>query len=131
MQKINILLIEDDADDVMLLQEALHENSVDHTLSVIMEGDKALPYLEHVHTLPDVIVMDLNLPRLHGREILAQLNASPVFRNIPIMVLTTSTSREDVEYALALGARKFISKPNTIQGFDLTVEAIVSLALVH
>jgi CheY-like chemotaxis protein len=124
MQRIKILLVEDDLDDVELLQDALSNNGVPCDVVVITEGDRVLGYLEQ--NLPDVIVMDFNLPKLHGREILAQIQASN-FKNIPLMVLTTSASQDDIKYAISMGADKFITKPNTMQGFDLTVEAIISL----
>ena len=127
MEKIRILLIEDDADDIELLRDALHINDVDFTLDVVMEGDKAIPFLEKNSPLPDVIVMDFNLPKLHGREVLSQIRSSKNFSAIPLMVLTTSASQDDIRYAFSMGANKFITKPNTMQGFNTTVEAIVSL----
>jgi DNA-binding response OmpR family regulator len=127
MEKIRILLIEDDHDDVELLRDALEQNSISCIIDVVSEGDKALPFLEKVTPLPDVIVMDFNLPKLHGREILSLIRASESFSRIPLMVLTTSTSQDDMRYAFSMGANKFITKPNTIQGFNTTVEAIVSL----
>lgn len=127
MGQIRILLIEDDADDIELLKDALKQNEVDFKIDVITEGDKALPYLEKQSELPDVIVMDFNLPKLHGREILVQIRALKNLRTIPLMVLTTSASQDDMRYAFSMGANKFITKPNTMQGFNSTVEAIVSL----
>lgn len=128
MSTIRILLIEDDADDIELLKDALSFNNVDFALSVVTEGDKAIPYLEKEENLPDVIVMDFNLPKLHGREILTQIRASKKLSNkIPLVVLTTSASQDDMRYAFSMGANKFITKPNTMQGFNNTVEAIVSL----
>jgi CheY-like chemotaxis protein len=127
MKKIKILLIEDDADDVELLQEAIQDNHVDCTVDVIMEGDKVMPYLKTIDSLPDIIVMDFNLPKLHGREILALIRSIPSFAHIPIMVLTTSASPHDIQYALEKGADRFITKPSTIQGFNATVNTIVSL----
>jgi CheY-like chemotaxis protein len=126
MGKIRILLIEDDADDIELLKDALEQNQVDCSIDVIMEGDKAIPYLEN-NDPPDVIVMDFNLPKLHGREILSLIRASENLSAIPLMVLTTSASRDDMRYAFSMGADKFVTKPNTIQGFKATVEAIISL----
>jgi CheY-like chemotaxis protein len=127
MEKIKILLIEDDADDIELLKDALEQNAVNCHIDVVMEGDKAIPWLEKSSSLPDVIVMDFNLPRLHGREILLQIRDSKNFSSIPLLVLTTSASQDDMQYAFSMGANKFITKPNTMQGFNMTVEAIVSL----
>jgi CheY-like chemotaxis protein len=127
MSTIRILLIEDDSDDIELLKDAFVQNGITCNIDVVTEGDKAIPWLE-AHTLPDVIVMDFNLPKLHGREILLQVKRSPNFNEIPLMVLTTSASADDMRYAFSMGADKFITKPNTMQGFATTVEAIVSLA---
>jgi CheY-like chemotaxis protein len=127
MGKIKILLIEDDADDIELLKDAFEQNGVNCSIDVVMEGDKAIPWLENHRQLPDVIVMDFNLPKLHGREILSQIRASENFGSIPLMVLTTSASQDDMQYAFSMGADKFITKPNTMQGFNTTVEAIVAL----
>src|SRR5687768_848755 len=127
MQNIKILLIEDDADDIELLREAFDSKDIRCEIDVVMEGDKAIPHLQGYHQLPDVIVMDFNLPKLHGREILSQIRASDTFSNIPLMVLTTSSSQDDVQFAYSMGAAKFITKPNTIEGFNSTVDAIVSL----
>jgi CheY-like chemotaxis protein len=126
MGKIRILLIEDDADDVELLKDALEQNSIDCRIDVVTEGDKALPYLES-NDLPDIIVMDFNLPKLHGREILSLIRSSETLSGIPLMVLTTSASQDDMRYAFSMGADKFVTKPNTIQGFNTTVQAIISL----
>jgi CheY-like chemotaxis protein len=129
MEKIKILLIEDDIDDIELFTEALRSNNVDCEIDVVTEGDKALPHLAS-RSLPDVIVMDFNLPKLHGREILSELQASP-YADIPVMVLTTSSSQDDMKFAYSMGVDKFITKPNSLQGFDSTVEEILSLTRMN
>jgi CheY-like chemotaxis protein len=126
MKKIKILLIEDDGDDIELLREAFDMNQVNCHIDVVTEGDRAIPFLETAHELPDVIVMDLNLPKLHGREILAQIKASDSLATIPLVVLTTSSSQDDVKFSYAMGAKQYITKPNTIDGFNSTVKTIVS-----
>lgn len=130
MSIISILLIEDDPDDIDLMQEALVDNRVDFRLDTISHGDRVLSYLEMSKVFPDVIVLDLNLPKLHGREVLSRLKDSVAFKNIPVVVLTTSSSPVEKEYCLRLGASAFISKPSTIDGFNETVSEIVSVARV-
>lgn len=130
MKRIKILLVEDDADDVELLQEALHDNRVECVLDVVMEGDKVVPFLTSATELPDVIVMDFNLPKLHGREILTLIRQSPMFAHIPVVVLTTSASPHDVQFANDNGASRFITKPSTIQGFNQTVQAIIGIVVL-
>ena len=127
-QGIRILLIEDDVDDIELLEVSLKDNNVTYSMDIIMEGDKVESYLKNTQIFPDIIVMDFNLPRVHGREILMQIKKTAKFQMIPLMVLTTSTAKEDIEYSYRLGADSFITKPTTIQGFNATVAAIIQLA---
>jgi DNA-binding response OmpR family regulator len=131
MGKIRILLVEDDIDDVQLLQEALVENHIDCEIEVIMEGDRVIPHLSTAESLPDIIVMDFNLPKLHGKEILVLIRSEEAFKSIPLIVLTTSASPHDVKFAHDNGANKFITKPSTIQGFNSAVETIVSMAVAR
>lgn len=127
-QRIRIFLIEDDADDIELLEVSLKDNNVEYNIDVVMEGDKVQDYLKNCEKLPHVIVMDFNLPRVHGREIMKQIKSHEDFRNIPLLVLTTSTAKEDIEYSYKMGANCFITKPTTIQGFNATIGTIVQLA---
>lgn len=125
---IQIFLIEDDADDIELLEVSLKDNNIVYKMDVVMEGDKVQDYLKNCKSLPHIIVMDFNLPRVHGREIIKQIKNNEEFRNIPLIVLTTSTAKEDIEYSYKMGADSFITKPTTIQGFNAAVETIVQLA---
>jgi CheY-like chemotaxis protein len=125
---IQIFLIEDDVDDIELLEVSLKDNNVSYNMDVVMEGDKVQDYLQNCKRLPHIIVMDFNLPRVHGREIIKQIKSNEEFRNIPLVVLTTSTAKEDIEYSYKMGANSFITKPTTIQGFNATVGTIVQLA---
>jgi CheY-like chemotaxis protein len=127
MKQLRILLIEDDNDDIELLKDAFEQNKIDCAFDVVTEGDKAMPFLQRNGIPPDVIVMDFNLPKLHGREILSQIQASEKFKGIPLIVLTTSASPDDMQFAFSMGANKFLTKPNTMDGFNNTVRAIVSL----
>jgi DNA-binding response OmpR family regulator len=125
---LNILLIEDDADDIELLEEALRSNDVQYSMSSIMEGDKVGPYLLGGNSIPDVIVLDFNLPKLHGRDILKLIKAADDFKNVPLVVLSTSASGEDIAFATGLGANRYITKPTSISDFNKTVGIILSTA---
>src|SRR4051812_7914911 len=103
-KKMHILLIEDDADDVELLQDAFENNGVEHTMEVINDGGKVSGYLHTNNEFPDVIVMDLNLPKVHGKEILKEIKSTPKYDKVPVVILTTSSSPEDRKYTLGLGA---------------------------
>lgn len=125
---IDILLIEDDADDIELLEEALKSNSVSYTLTSIKEGDKVEPHLLSESNIPDIIVLDFNLPKLHGREILALIKSSEKYCKVPLVVLTTSASPEDISYATRMGADHYITKPTSIHDFNKTIATIVKTA---
>ena len=124
---IIILHVEDDSDDVELLQEAFDNNDLSVSIEVLKQGDVVLPWLESGKMLPNVIVMDLNLPKLHGREILGRIKSHPKFKSIPLVVLTTSSSQTDLDYCLKLGADEFITKPSTVEGFNRTVAIIMDV----
>lgn len=125
---LDILLVEDDIDDVDLLKDALLENHVEHKIQVIMEGDKVFTYLQNVAALPEIIVMDLNLPKTGGKEILQDIKSHFSLIHIPIVVLTTSSSKEDIDYCNKIGISKFITKPATIEGWNYAIKAIVRIA---
>lgn len=124
-KNIKILLVEDDRDDAELLKNALDENSVKYDLHLISQGDKAVSWLIDCDALPDIVVMDLNLPKLHGREILQKLKNEGRFNNLPIVVLSTSSSAEDISFCMENGAKSFIIKPTTLEGFNNAVDTII------
>lgn len=128
MQKpLTILLIEDDYDDIELLNEILQENKVEYKMDVVTEGDKVTSYIDSCTNAPDVIVMDFNLPRLHGKEVLREIKSS-TFKDIPLLVLTTSQAKEDIEYSYKMGANSFITKPTNTAGLNTTIHTIIQLA---
>lgn len=116
-----ILLVEDDMDDIMLLKVALHDNKIPFKMEVIMEGDKVDSYLEEATELPHIIVLDFNLPKKHGREILRDIKTDQRYSHIPVVVLTTSSSKEDIDYSYQHGASHFITKPTSVSGFNEAV----------
>lgn len=115
-------------DDIELLQESLNDNSIAFTMSIVREGDKVSSYLKDCTVFPHVIVMDFNLPKVHGKDILKTIKSFEGFKNIPLLVLTTSTAKDDIDYSYKMGADKYLTKPSSIQGFNDTVAAIVELA---
>lgn len=126
---IDILLIEDDADDIELLEEALKSNGVNYFLKAINEGDQVSAYLETLgRNLPDIIILDFNLPKLHGKDVLSNIKASALFKDVPLIVLTTSSLKEDILFAENMGARHFITKPTSLSDFTKAVSLIVESA---
>jgi len=121
MQAIEILLVEDNPGDIRLTQEALKDSKLHNNLSVVKDGVEALAFLrcEGQYTQaprPDIILLDLNLPRKDGREVLVELKTDPVLEKIPVVILTTSNTQEDIHYTQALGATAYQTKPVTFKG---------------
>jgi CheY-like chemotaxis protein len=120
---ITILMADDDPDDRELAREALAESRVLNKLHAVNDGAELLDYLHHEGRYeheeaprPDLILLDLNMPKLDGREALGALKKDPKLRSIPVVVLTTSRAEEDVVRSYDLGANSFISKPVTFAG---------------
>lgn len=126
---IFILLVEDDPDDVDLMQEALAANKVSYEIETINQGDKVIPYLKVCKKFPDVIILDLNIPKLHGREVLKQVKTSDDLASIPVAILTTSSSPAEREICLEVGADIFMTKPSSVDGFNEMIASILSVAL--
>ncbi len=126
---VEILLIEDNPGDVRLTLEALHEGKVKNNLVVAPDGEAALAILrrEGAHAeapRPDLILLDLNLPKKDGREVLAEIKADEKLHCIPVVVLTTSKSEEDVLRSYQLNANCYITKPVDLEQFIRVVRAI-------
>jgi CheY-like chemotaxis protein len=120
---ITILMADDDVDDRELAREALAESRVLNDLYSVNDGAELLEFLRHEGTYtsenaprPDLILLDLNMPKIDGREALAALKKDPRLRSIPVVILTTSRAEEDVVRSYDLGANSFISKPVTFAG---------------
>ena len=107
-----VLLVEDNEADVVLLQEALREGGVDLDLSVALDGEQAMADLRGADELPDFVLLDLNLPRKDGREVLAEMKSDPALSEVPVIVLTTSQSPSDVAFAYRNHANAYVRKPN-------------------
>lgn len=126
---MEILLVEDNSGDVRLTQEALNESEVESNLSVVSDGAAALDFLARRGAysdapIPDLILLDLNLPKKDGREVLAVIKSDPSLRLIPVVVLTTSQAEEDVLRAYHLSANCYVTKPVDLMQFNRIVHAI-------
>jgi CheY-like chemotaxis protein len=126
-----LLMADDDPDDVMLAREALAESRIANDFHSVSNGNELLDYLRHEGEFsqspsprPKLILLDLNMPKKDGREVLKDIKADPLFRAIPVVVLTTSNAEEDVATAYASGAASYIQKPVTFQGLVKVMQAL-------
>lgn len=126
---LKILLVEDSATDILMTQEALQESRLAHQLHVVEDGVSALAFLQQAPPFttaprPDLILLDLNLPRKSGRELLADIKGNPQWHTIPIVILTTSNAEEDIVKAYDLQANCYIVKPLDFASFVEVIHAI-------
>jgi two-component system, chemotaxis family, response regulator Rcp1 len=117
-----ILLVEDNPGDVLLTKEAFREGRLAHRLSIVEDGEEASRFLRRIGPYsnaprPDLILLDLNLPKKDGRELLAEIKDDPSLRYIPIIVLTTSEAEQDVWKAYRLHANCYLTKPVNLDDF--------------
>lgn len=129
MMSVEILLVEDNLGDIRLTQVALKDSKIANTLNVVKDGVDALAYLRREGPFanairPDIILLDLNLPRKDGREVLEEIKADESLRRIPVVVLTTSSADEDVIRSYNLHANCFITKPVDLNSFVTIVKSI-------
>ena len=126
---IDILLVEDDPGDVLMTREAFEHHKIRNTLHVVKDGVEALEFLRRQGKYenaprPGLILLDLNLPRKDGREVLAEVKQDPDLRTIPIVVLTTSEAEEDVLKSYQLHANAYVTKPVDFERFVSIVRQI-------
>jgi CheY-like chemotaxis protein len=126
---IRVLLVEDDPGDVLMTREALEGNKIANQLYVVNDGEAALNFLHKRGEFadmptPDLILLDLNLPRVDGRQVLAEVKSDPLLRQIPVVVLTTSEADEDVLCSYDLHANAYVTKPVDFERFIEIVRKI-------
>lgn len=129
VSQIEILLVEDDPGDVLMTREAFEDNKVRNNLHVVNNGVDAMAFLGREGEfadapVPDLVLLDLNLPRMSGREVLAAIKADESLRHIPVVVLTTSEAEEDVLSSYSLHANAYVTKPVDFERFLTVVRQI-------
>lgn len=127
--RVRILVVDDDPADVLMIEEALEQSGVQKTIDVVGDGQEALEFLHRSgrHTAavrPDMILLDLNMPRMDGRQVLSQVKADPDLRTIPIVVLTTSNADTDILSSYKLQANAYVTKPIDLDEFNRVVRHI-------
>jgi CheY-like chemotaxis protein len=130
-EAIEVLLVEDDPGDVLMTREAFEQHKLRNTLHVVSDGVEALSFLRQEGDYadvprPDLVLLDLNLPRKDGREVLAEIKADPQLRRTPVVVLTTSEAEEDVLRSYDLHANAYVAKPVDFDQFIDVVRRIDS-----
>ncbi|MFQ6392995.1 response regulator [Nocardia sp. KC 131] len=128
-QPIDILLVEDDPGDVLMTREAFEDNKIGNTLYVTRDGQEALEFLyrQGAHRSaprPDLILLDLNLPKYDGRQVLERIKSDPDLAHIPVVVLTTSAAEEDVLRSYKLHANAYVTKPVDLEQFMAAIKQI-------
>ncbi|MEZ7131628.1 response regulator [Nonomuraea sp. AD125B] len=126
---IEVLLVEDDQGDILLTREAFDLNKVRNRLHVVNDGEQAVAFLRREGRYadapcPDLILLDLNLPRMSGLEVLSEIKADPVLATIPVVVLTTSEAEEDILLSYRLHANAYVAKPVDFEQFIRVVRQI-------
>jgi CheY-like chemotaxis protein len=126
---VEVLLVEDDPGDVLMTQEAFNDYKIANKLTVVTNGEDAVAYLRKEGSFsgvatPDLVLLDLNLPRRDGREVLREVKSDPVLRRIPVVVLTTSDAEEDVLASYDLHANAYVRKPVDFDQFVAAVRGI-------
>ena len=122
---VEVLLVEDNPGDVRLTREALRDAKVRNTLHVASDGVEAMAFLRRADApRPDVILLDLNLPKMNGREVLEEIKRDPALQDIPVVVLTTSQAEQDIVESYRLRANAYVTKPVGLQQFLAVVQSI-------
>jgi CheY-like chemotaxis protein len=126
---IQILLVEDDPGDVLITREAFAENKVRNKLDVVSDGEAAMAYLRRQGDFaaaprPDLVLLDLNLPRRDGHEVLAEIKSDPDLQRIPVVILTTSDAEEDILRSYNLHANAYVTKPVDFERFLTVVRQV-------
>jgi CheY-like chemotaxis protein len=129
-RKVDLLYVEDDAADVDFAQTAFREIGCGLRMDVVEDGDAAIRYLGLGHEgaqarrTPNVVLLDLNIPKIHGRELLRRIKSSPHLGKLPVIILSTSTFQKDVDDAYALGAAGYFAKPANYDSYKAIFQAI-------
>ncbi|WP_089157892.1 response regulator [Micromonospora sp. NBS 11-29] len=126
---VRILVVDDDPGDVLMIEEALEESDVEKVIDVVADGEEAMEFLRregrHAEAQrPDVILLDLNMPRMDGRQVLGEVKRDESLRTIPIVVLTTSNADTDVVSSYTLQANAYVTKPIDLDDFNDVVRRI-------
>lgn len=128
-----ILIADDDSDDCYLIRLAFEDCKIDNPIVFFKNGQEIVDYVNQPETVGEksigLIILDLNMPKMDGREALNKLKSNPLWRKIPVLVMTTSSAMEDVQKCYDLGANSFITKPSSYDDLNNTIRVMVKMWL--
>ena len=127
MKELRIVLVEDDEWDIDLMRYSLKQRNIPFELEVYNHGIAASRFFEHTHSIPDIIVLDVNLPGIAGTDLLKQIKKNALLHNIPVLILTTADNPEYKELALREGASKFITKVVHVKEMSTVIDTMLEL----
>ena len=136
MNTLEMLLVEDSHGDVVLVKEALKQAAVTVSLNVVYDGEAALAFLHKEEPYaqaqtPDLMLLDLNMPKKSGREVLAALKSDPTLKDIPVVILTSSSKEQDIRDSYALCANLYLQKPLELDAYFEKIRALVEFWAKH
>jgi two-component system, chemotaxis family, response regulator Rcp1 len=131
-RRVRVLLVEDNPGDVDLIRDALEDVAPHLEITVVGDGAEALAYLshgsgsvgDHVRPIPDLVLLDLNVPKISGHEVLSEIRKTLDLRTLPIVVVTSSDATRDIVTSYNLGANSYVTKPGELAAFQSTVRAL-------
>ena len=132
-----VLVADDDEDDCMLVETAFQKTGITHHLHIVDDGQELLVFLHHAgdfvdperHPRPNLILLDLNMPRLDGRKALSIIKSDPQLKDIPVLILTTSREKQDIELTRQAGASSFLAKPDVFEDLTQMLEKFCTAVL--
>jgi CheY-like chemotaxis protein len=131
-----ILLVEDDPNDILLFEKALSTKNFPIELVVVQDGEKAIAYFgdcgeDEAHNIPDMVLLDLKLPRKSGFEVLEWIKNHPKYSNIPVIIFSSSNQTKDLQTAYSLGANSYLVKPTGFAELNKLIEALGGYWFIH
>jgi CheY-like chemotaxis protein len=131
-KQLNILLADDDMDDCNFFKQALNALSLETHLTTVNDGDELMTYLSgNADNLPDVLFLDINMPRKNGFECLSEIRQDTQFKNLPVVVLSTSSSREKIDKIFKIGGHVYVHKPSDFGQLKQVIQNVLPIALEH
>ena len=127
-KSLDVLYVEDDATDVDIVKTAMAGVDGRMKMTVVEDGEKAVEYVRRAGpraAVPDLVLLDLNLPKVDGRDVLKEMRANPAYKHLPVIVLSTSNAQDDIDLTYRLGATAYVVKPTAFFEYEETFQALI------